>query len=40
MSTEEILKASTGIAATLIRVMMEAGTYQKGWTKKEDNVKL
>jgi H/ACA ribonucleoprotein complex subunit 4 len=40
MSTEEILKASVGLAATPIRVMMEIGTYPKGWAKKEDNVKL
>jgi len=40
MSTEEILKASTGLAATPVRVMMEIGTYPKGWTKKEDNVQL
>lgn len=40
MNTEELLKASTGLAATSIRVMMEAGTYPKGWAKKEDNVKL
>jgi H/ACA ribonucleoprotein complex subunit 4 len=40
MGTEELLKASTGLAATSIRVMMEAGTYPKGWAKKEDNVKL
>lgn len=40
MSTEEILKASTGIAATSTRVMMEAGTYPKGWAKKEDDVQL
>ncbi|MDQ1252432.1 MAG: ribonucleoprotein complex subunit 4 [Euryarchaeota archaeon] len=38
MSTEEILKASSGIAASPIRVMMEAGTYPKGWTKKEISV--
>ena len=40
MNTEGILKASTGIAATPARVMMEAGTYPKGWNKKEDNVQL
>jgi H/ACA ribonucleoprotein complex subunit 4 len=40
ISTEEILKASVGLAATPIRVMMEVGTYPKGWAKKEDNVKL
>ena len=40
MSTEEILKASTGLAATPIRVMMEAGTYPKGWAKKEEKVQL
>jgi H/ACA ribonucleoprotein complex subunit 4 len=40
MNTEEILEASTGLAATLVRVMMEAGTYPRGWTKKEGNVKL
>jgi H/ACA ribonucleoprotein complex subunit 4 len=38
MNTEEILKASSGIAVTPVRVMMEAGTYPKGWTKKEVNV--
>ncbi len=40
MSTEEILKASMGLAATPVRVMMEIGTYPKGWNKKEDKVKL
>ncbi|MDD3318278.1 MAG: RNA-guided pseudouridylation complex pseudouridine synthase subunit Cbf5, partial [Methanosarcina sp.] len=40
MNTEEILEASTGLAATLVRVMMEAGAYPRGWTKKEGNVKL
>jgi H/ACA ribonucleoprotein complex subunit 4 len=40
MSTEEILKASTGLAATPIRSMMEAGTYPKGWAKKEEKVQL
>jgi len=38
MSTEDILKASTGFAATSIRVIMETGTYPKGWVKKGDNV--
>lgn len=38
MGTEEILKASSGFAASPIRVMMEAGTYPKGWAKKEINV--
>jgi H/ACA ribonucleoprotein complex subunit 4 len=40
MNTEEILTASVGLAATPIRVMMEGGTYPKGWAKKEDSVKL
>jgi H/ACA ribonucleoprotein complex subunit 4 len=40
MSTEEILKASTGLAATPVRIMIKIGTYPKGWTKKEDEVKL
>ena len=40
MSTEEILKASTGLAATTARIMMKIGTYPKGWTKKEENVQL
>jgi H/ACA ribonucleoprotein complex subunit 4 len=40
ISTEELLRASTGIAATSLRVMMEAGTYPKEWTKKENNIKL
>jgi H/ACA ribonucleoprotein complex subunit 4 len=38
MSTEDILKASSGLAATPIRVMMEAGTYPKGWNKREVKV--
>lgn len=38
MSTEEILKASSGLAASPVRVMMEVGTYPKGWTKKEVNI--
>lgn len=38
MSTEEILKASSGLAASPVRVMMEAGTYPRGWTKKEVSV--
>jgi H/ACA ribonucleoprotein complex subunit 4 len=37
-STKEILKASSGLAATPIRVMMEAGTYPKGWNKREVKV--
>ena len=40
MTTEEILKASAGIAASPIRVLMEAGTYPRGWTKKEEKVQL
>ena len=40
MNTEEILKASAGIAASPIRVLMEAGTYPRGWTKKEESVQL
>ena len=40
MSTEEILKAFTGLAATPVRIMIEIGTYPKGWTKKEDTVQL
>ena len=38
MTMEEILKASSGFAATPIRVMMETGTYPRGWTKKEVSV--
>lgn len=38
MNTEEIIKASSGLAATPVRVMMEAGTYPRGWTKKEVSV--
>jgi H/ACA ribonucleoprotein complex subunit 4 len=40
MTTQEILKASTGFAAAPVRIMMEAGTYPRGWTKKEDKVQL
>ena len=40
MSTEEILKTSSGLAATPVRVMMEVGTYPRGWTKKESSVML
>ena len=40
MSTEEILKTSSGLAVTPVRVMMEAGTYTRGWTKKESSVML
>lgn len=40
MITEEILKASAGIAASPIRILLEAGTYPKGWTKKEERVQL
>ena len=40
MNTEEILKASAGIAASPIRILLEAGTYPKGWTKKEGRVQL
>jgi len=40
MSTEEILKTSSGLAVTPVRVMMEAGTYPRGWTKKESSVML
>jgi H/ACA ribonucleoprotein complex subunit 4 len=40
MTTEEILKASTGLAATPVRIMIKIGTYPKGWTKKEDTVQL
>ncbi|MFZ2498634.1 RNA-guided pseudouridylation complex pseudouridine synthase subunit Cbf5 [Methanosarcina sp.] len=40
MSTEEIIKTSTGFAATSTRVMMVTGTYPKGWAKKEGNVQL
>jgi H/ACA ribonucleoprotein complex subunit 4 len=36
MSTEEIMGASTGIAATTLRVMLEIGTYPKGWKSKEE----
>lgn len=35
MSTEMILGASSGIAATPIRIFMETGVYPKGWTKSE-----
>lgn len=35
MSTGDIMGASKGIAAAPIRVMMEAGTYPKGWTTAE-----
>jgi H/ACA ribonucleoprotein complex subunit 4 len=38
MNTEEILSTSTGIAATPIRVVMEAGTYPRGWNKKEEKL--
>lgn len=38
MSTEEIMSTSSGIAAVPMRVMMEAGTYPRGWTKKEENI--
>ncbi|MCQ1535539.1 RNA-guided pseudouridylation complex pseudouridine synthase subunit Cbf5 [Methanosarcina sp. KYL-1] len=38
MNTEMIMGASAGIAAVPIRVMMEAGTYPRGWAKKDDNV--
>jgi H/ACA ribonucleoprotein complex subunit 4 len=40
MRMEEILKASSGLAATPVRVMLEIGTYPRGWTKKENNVML
>ncbi|AKB73939.1 tRNA pseudouridine 55 synthase [Methanosarcina lacustris Z-7289] len=40
MTTKEILKASAGIAASPIRILLEAGTYPKGWTKKEERVQL
>ncbi|HWR24841.1 MAG TPA: RNA-guided pseudouridylation complex pseudouridine synthase subunit Cbf5 [Methanosarcina sp.] len=40
MNTEEILKASTGLAAIPIRIIMESGTYPKGWSKKEENLQL
>ena len=40
MTTEEILKASSGLAASPVRVLMEAGTYPRGWTKKEESVRL
>ncbi|KKG10018.1 RNA-guided pseudouridylation complex pseudouridine synthase subunit Cbf5 [Methanosarcina sp. 2.H.A.1B.4] len=40
MNTEEILKASAGIAASPIRILMNAGTYPKGWAKKEERVQL
>ncbi|MDD3041692.1 MAG: RNA-guided pseudouridylation complex pseudouridine synthase subunit Cbf5 [Methanosarcinaceae archaeon] len=33
MDTEEILGASSGIAAIPIRVFMETGVYPRGWTK-------
>ena len=36
MSTEEVMGASTGIAATPIRVMLDVGTYPKGWVSKEE----
>lgn len=34
MKSSEILKAATGIVATTDRVLMEAGTYPKGWKAK------
>lgn len=34
MKTSEILKAATGIVATTERVLMEAGTYPRGWKAK------
>ncbi len=35
MKSMEILKAATGIVATTERVLMEPGTYPKGWKAKE-----
>jgi len=40
MSTEEILKSSFGLAATPIRVMMETGTYPRGWAKNGKTIQL
>jgi H/ACA ribonucleoprotein complex subunit 4 len=34
MKSSDILKAATGIVATTDRVLMEAGTYPKGWKAK------
>ena len=34
MKSIEILKAATGIAAATDRVLMDAGTYPKGWKAK------
>ena len=34
MKSMEIFKAATGIVATTDRVLMEAGTYPKGWKAK------
>lgn len=34
MKSSEILKAATGIVASTDRVLMEAGTYPKGWKAK------
>jgi H/ACA ribonucleoprotein complex subunit 4 len=36
MSAEEIMSASSGIAAVPVRVIMEAGTYPRVWKKNED----
>jgi H/ACA ribonucleoprotein complex subunit 4 len=35
MKSADILKAATGIAVTTDRVLMNAGTYPKGWKAKE-----
>jgi H/ACA ribonucleoprotein complex subunit 4 len=36
MDTDEILKAESGIAAVTERVIMDAGTYPKGWISSQD----
>jgi H/ACA ribonucleoprotein complex subunit 4 len=36
MGTDEILKAESGIAAVTERVIMDAGTYPKGWISSQD----
>lgn len=35
MSSEEIMRSETGIAATTDRVLMEPGTYPRGWKTKK-----
>jgi len=34
MKTIDILKAATGIVVSTDRVLLEAGTYPKGWKAK------